>query len=65
MDEKIPTQTKRDSSTLKSILTKNTPILNKLKVELTNTIEEYKPQIASKSLESIQELEKESIIEHG
>jgi hypothetical protein len=65
MDEKVPTQTKGDSSTLKSILTKNTPILNKLKVELTNIREEYKSQVASKSLESIQELEKESIIEHG
>lgn len=42
MDEKVPTQTKRDSSTLKSILTKNTPIVNKLKVELTNIREEYK-----------------------
>lgn len=65
MDEKVPTQTKRNSSTLKSILTKNTPILNKLKVELKNIREEFKSQVASKSLESIQEHEKESIIEHG
>ncbi len=53
MNEYIPTQTKRDSSTLKSILSKNSPIHNKLKVELTNIREEYKSQVASKSLESI------------